>query len=84
MLAPAWSSIIANSAKMNRIKLKVPTAAKPSAEPTRMGETLASRNFGLEARKRILALDFIFIAPYIKAVKMSMAVMVAGGGGFGR
>jgi hypothetical protein len=58
-------TIIVNRARRKRGQLNVPATAKPRAEPTRTGEALAARNFGLEARNRVinfdrLVSDFIF------------------------
>ncbi len=50
---------MANSASRKRGQLNVPATAKPSAEPTRTGDALAVRNFGLEARNRVVIFKFL-------------------------
>lgn len=57
---------MAKRARMKSGQLKVPVTKNPRAEPTRIGETLAVRNFGLVARKRFIAFEFRVINSYLK------------------
>ena len=59
---------MANKARTKIRGEKEPVVAYPSAEPTKTGAALATKNFGREARKRIINFecskrDFILIEP---------------------
>ena len=55
ILAPACKAIVPNIARKNRLQLNVPATAKPRAEPTSTGLILAVKNFGLDAKNKVLS-----------------------------